>query len=265
MNTLQIGIYLDPLGLPLRKALQEAERLGVSGVQVNAVGALAPNSLSQTGRREFRHLLRTHNLELTAVGCPLRHGLDVAENQEERIDHVRQVMSLAFDLGPRIVVVEPGRLVDDDKDPRFRNLFEALLALSQYGDRTGTTLALETGLEPGDQVRKFLNRYDSGSLGVNLDPANLLMHGFDPYAAVKALAGKIIHAHAKDARQSGNSRVAQEVPLGHGDIDWFQLFGVLEEAEYRGWLTIERETGDNRLADVAAGVGFLRRFVGGGS
>jgi sugar phosphate isomerase/epimerase len=31
---------------------------------------------------------------------------------------------------------------------------------------------------------------------------------------------------------------------------------------YRGWLTIERETGETRAADVAAAVAFLRRFVG---
>jgi len=262
MNRLQIGIYLDPLGLPLRKALQEAERLGVSGVQVDAAGPLSPDSLSQTGRREFRHLLRAHNLELTALGCPLRRGLDSPENQEERIEHLRKVMQLSFDLGPRVVVIQPGRIFEDDKDPRFLLMREALLVLGHHGDRTGSTLALETGLESGEVLRSFLDRFDTGGLGVNLDPANLLLHGFDPYAAVKALAGKIVHAHAKDARQAGSSRVAQEVPLGHGDIDWFQFFGVLEEVEYRGWLTIERESGDNRLADVAAGVAFLRRFLG---
>jgi sugar phosphate isomerase/epimerase len=261
MNHLQIGIYLDPLGLPLRKALQEAERLGVPGVQVDAAGPLAPDALSQTGRREFRHLLRAHNLELTALGCPLRRGLDTPENQEGRIEHLRKVMNLSFDLGPRVVVIQPGRIVEDDKDPRFHLMSEALPALGHHGDRTGTTLALETGLEPGDVLRRFLDRFDTGGLGVNLDAANLLVHGFDPYAAVKALAGKIVHAHAKDARQAGSSRAAQEVPLGHGDIDWFQFFGALEEVEYRGWLTIERESGDNRLADVAAGVAFLRRFV----
>jgi sugar phosphate isomerase/epimerase len=264
MNCLQIGIDLDSLGLPLRKALEQAERLGVSGVQVDAAGPLVPDALSQTGRREFRHLLRAHNLELTAVGCPLRQSLNTPENQEGRINYVRKVMNLSFDLGPRVVVIEPGRIVDDDKDPRFHLLSEALLALGHHGDRTGATLALETGLEPGHVLRRFLDRFDTGGLGVNLDPANLLLHGFDPYASVKALAGKIVHARAKDARQAATSPVAQEVPLGHGDIDWFQFFGVLEEVEYRGWLTIERESGDNRLADVTAGVAFLRRFVGGG-
>lgn len=263
MNRLRIGIYLDSFGLPLRRALQEAERLGVSGVQVDAAGALAPDALSQTGRREFRHLLRAHNLELTALGCPLRHGLDVPENQQGRIDRVRKVLSLSFDLGPRVVVIQPGRIVEEEKDPRSVLLREALLALGQYGDRVGATLAVETGLEPGEVLRRFVDRLDTGSLGVNLDPANLLLHDFDPYASARALAGRIVHAHAKDARQAGSSRVAQEVPLGHGDIDWIQYLAVLEEVEYRGWLTIERESGDNRLADVAAGVGFLRRFLGG--
>ena len=52
------------------------------------------------------------------------------------------------------------------------------------------------------------------------------------------------------------------MPLGHGDIDWMHYLGVLEEIEYRGWLTVERESGDDRVADVAAGVAFLRRLVG---
>ena len=39
--------------------------------------------------------------------------------------------------------------------------------------------------------------------------------------------------------------------------------GVLEEIDYHGWLTLEREGGDSRVADVAGGVAFLRRLVGG--
>jgi sugar phosphate isomerase/epimerase len=52
------------------------------------------------------------------------------------------------------------------------------------------------------------------------------------------------------------------VPVGHGDIDWMTYLGTLEEVEYRGWLVVEREQGENRVADVEAGVAFLRRFVG---
>src|SRR6516225_5834249 len=115
MKRLTIGVRLESLGLPLRQALAEASRLAVAGVQVDAAGDLSPGKLSQTGRREFRHLLRSYNLELTALGCPLRHGLDCAENQQPRIEHVRQVLSLSFDLGPRRVIVEAGQ-VPDEKD-----------------------------------------------------------------------------------------------------------------------------------------------------
>jgi sugar phosphate isomerase/epimerase len=259
---MKLGIRLESLGLPLRRALLEAQRMGISGVQVDAVGDLAPKQLSQTGRREFRNLLRAYNLELTAVGCPMRRGLDVAENLEARIDHVRQTMSLSFDLGPRLAIVQAGRIPEEEAAPGRTLLRESLLALSQHGDRTGVVLALETGLESGDTLVKFLDTFDTGGLGVNFDPANLVMHGFDPYASVRALHRRVVHVHAKDARSASASRASAEVPLGHGDIEWMRLVSLLQEIEYRGWLTIERESGDRRVADVAEGVKFLRRLVG---
>jgi sugar phosphate isomerase/epimerase len=262
MARLKIGIRLESLGLTFRRGLQEAERLGVAGVQVDAVGDLSPNSLSQTGRRELRHLLRSHNLELSALGCPLRRGLDTPEGLEARIDHIRKVLTLSFELGPRIVIVQAGQIPEKPEDPRAARLTEALLALGHHGDRTGTILALETGLESGEALRDFLKRFDTGGLGVNFDPANLLMNGFNPYDSARALQGWIVHTHAKEARKAGPSRAAQEVPLGHGDLDWFQYLGVLEEIDYHGWLTLERETGDRRLADITEGVAFLRRLVG---
>jgi L-ribulose-5-phosphate 3-epimerase len=264
MKRVKIGIRLESLGLPLRRALDEAVRMGAGGVQVDAAGDLSPNKLSETGRREFRNLLRARNLELTALGCPLRRGLDVTEDQQPRIEHVRKVLSLSYDLGPRVVVVQAGQVPEDADSPRARVLRESLLALGSYGDRVGTVLALETGLESGAVLGEYLQRFDTGGLGANLDPANLLLHGFDPYESARALRGRIVHGHAKDARRASPSRAAQEVPLGHGDIDWMRYLEVLDEVEYRGWLTVERASGDNRLADVADGVAFLRRLAGSG-
>jgi sugar phosphate isomerase/epimerase len=97
---------------------------------------------------------------------------------------------------------------------------------------------------------------------VNYDPANLLMNGFEPLESLRALNRLVVHGHAHDARRSSASRAAQEVPAGHGDIDWMMLAAVLEEIEFHGYLTVERESGDNRLADVAGSVAFLRRIMG---
>lgn len=264
MTNLKIGIRLESLGLPLRKALQHVASLGVRGVQVDAAGELSPKKISETGRREFRHLLHAYNLELTAVGCPLRRGLDVSEDQQQRIEHVCNVMSLSFDLGPRRAIVQAGRVPEDPATPRAALLRDSLLALARHGDRMGTTLALETGLEAGTELAAYLGQFDTGSLGVNLDPANLLLNAFDIVESTRALQGKIIHVHARDASTARANALAQEVALGHGDIDWMQFLGVLEEVEYRGWIAIERESGDNRVADISSGVGFLRRLIGPG-
>src|SRR5262245_21733272 len=125
MKERKIGVRLESLGLPLRKALAEAARLAVPGVQIDAVGDLAADRLSQTGRREFRNLLRTHNLELTALGCPLRRGLDAAEDQQPRLEHVRKVLSLAYDLGPRVVVVQAGQVPEGAESDSARRMRES--------------------------------------------------------------------------------------------------------------------------------------------
>jgi sugar phosphate isomerase/epimerase len=259
---MKLGVTLESLGLPFRRGIAEARRLGLSGVQVDAIGELSPERLTDTGKRELKHLLRSHGLELTALGCPLRHGLDEPNNLQPRIDRIRAVMALSFEMGARITIVAAGKIPDAADDPRMPLMRESLLALGQYGDRIGTSLALETGLESGETLKACFDTLDTGGLGVNYDPANMLINGFDPIENLTPLRGRIAHTHAKDARKVAVSRSATEVPLGHGDIDWIAYFGTLSALEYRGWIVIEREGGINRVADVAAGVSFLKRLVG---
>jgi sugar phosphate isomerase/epimerase len=255
--SVKIGICLKSLGLSLRRGLEEVRRLGVGGVEVEAVGDLAPANLSHTGRREFRHLLKSHGLELTALACPLRHGLYMPANLQPRIETIQNVLALSYDLGPRIVIIQAGKIPDADGNPAADLLRESLQALGQFGDRVGATLALHTGMEAGERLRTLLDGIDAGSLAANFDPGNLLLGGFDVFGSAHALRERIVHVHARDARRTGRA----EVVLGHGDIDWLALLGLLEEIGYRGWLSLVRDTGQTRLADIAAGVSFLRRFT----
>lgn len=261
MTGIKIGICLKSLDLPIRRGMEEASRLAVGGVQIDATGDLAPDRLTDTGRREFRNLLRSYSLELTAVYCPLRHGLDTVENLDARLDHIRAVMKLAGDLGPRRVIIEAGQLPDDESETAI-TFVSALRDLAMYGDRHGVVLALETGLDPGERLAPYLRRFDSGSLAVNYDPGNLLVNGHDPVTSLSALGELVVHVHATDARRSGTSRAGRDVPLGAGDIDWMGMIGGLEGIEYRGWLVVERRSGTHARQEVADGVRFLRRFVG---
>ena len=248
--------------MPFRKALAEAQKLAVSGVELDAAGDFSPQNLSQTGRRELRHLLQSHSLELSALGCPMRRGLDIAENQERRIDYVREVLSLAFDLGPRLATVQAGRVPEKDDDPRATLLKEALTALGRHGDRVGSTLALETGLESGAVLKTCLDRIDSGSLGASFNPGNLLVNQHNPYESARSLAQRLVYGHATDARHASAGKGIREVPLGHGDIDWMQMLATLAEIDYHGWLIVDREPSPSSLGEVGAAVKFLRRLTG---
>ena len=258
MNT---GVVLESMGLPLRQGLPQAARLGVAGVQVDAAGELSPERLTETARRELKNLMRTFNQQLTALNCPLRHGLDVAENQQPRIDYVRSTLNLAFELGPRVVIAPCPNLPAENEVERARLLREALTAIGRHGDRVGSVLALEIGLDSPEAVRDYLATFDVGSLKVNYDPANLLVNGFDPVKGVIPLSRLVAHTHARDARKTTVSRGAQEVPLGSGDVDWLSYIASLTAIDYRGFLTIEREPGGNRLPEIERGVAFLRRMM----
>ena len=261
MKRFKLGIVLNTIGQPPRIALHEASRLGIAGVQIDSSGDLSPDVLTTTGRREFRTLLRSFELELAAIHCPLRRGLDSSEDQQRRIDHIHKVMQFAVDLGSRLVVVPLPRIPTDATVARAITLRETLLDLAAFGDRIGVQLALEVGLDSGETVRDYLGGFDTGGLAVTFDPANFLLNGFDPLTSLASLAGRIAYTQARDARTTTVSGGGKEVPVGAGDLEWMIYMATLEATDYRGFITVDREDGTTRFADVIAGVGFLRRFV----
>lgn len=272
MNQFKLGVVLESLGRPVRAGLAAAAKLGVQGVQVDAVGDLAADRLGATGRREFRTLLRSFDQELAAVNVPLRHGLDTFAHQQQRIDHVKQTMQLAYDLGAKKVVVPLPRLPKAEDKPaaeptpflffkepsKAEVLRESLLALGSHGDRIGVTVCLEAGIDSGEAVKTYLDGFESGSLRVTFDPANFLMHNHDPLANLMALSGRIAHVHARDARTGTASSGPQEVAVGAGEMEWMGLVAGLSATNYDGFVCVERTGAEG---DVAAGVSFLRRFI----
>lgn len=262
MPHIRIAVALESLNMPLRHAIDQAAALGVAGVQIDAVGDLFPDRLGDTGRRDFRNLLRSRGLEVSAVGCPLRHGLNVQENLEGRIAHVKKVLTLAYDLGPHVAVAYPGSLPAEPTDPLRLLLIHTLTDLGRHSDRIGTTLGLEIGAEPPKRWAECLQSITTGGLGISLDPATLLGYGHDPVASIAEVGALLRHVVARDRVPGRPDRGADEVVVGHGAIDWSAFLGALEEVGYRGWLTIRRGPAKDPVGDVRAAVTFLKRLVG---
>ena len=155
---------------------------------------------------------------------------------------------------------------------------EACGELSRYADSLDAHFAIETGPEVSEVLKGFLNSLGSRGVAVNLDPANLAMvTGDDPVQAVYNLKDYIVHTHAKDGikLRENNPEVVygiikdeiptgegfREVPLGEGSVPFDKYLAALEDIDYRGFLTIEREVGDNPAADITMAADFLRNIM----
>jgi sugar phosphate isomerase/epimerase len=160
---------------------------------------------------------------------------------------------------------------------------EACSELATYADSVGAHFAVETGPETSATLKAFLDTLGSKGVAVNLDPANLAMvTGDDAVEAVYNLKDYIVHTHAKDGvmlkkkveqalsigaeaaehealLKMGHSYL--ELPLGEGDVDFDIYLPALKATGFDGFLTIEREVGDNPEKDIAMAVDFLKAKV----
>jgi L-ribulose-5-phosphate 3-epimerase len=128
--------------------------------------------------------------------------------------------------------------------------------LADAAQAKGIALLLETGQETAQYLRSFLEELDHPALGVNFDPANMILYGKgDPIEAVRVLAPWIKHVHIKDAVASKTpGEWGTEVPWGDGEVDCMAFIQALEEIGYAGALAIEREAGDSRIDDIKLAV-----------
>jgi sugar phosphate isomerase/epimerase len=124
----------------------------------------------------------------------------------------------------------------------------------------GLKVALETGQEPATALLTFLEHLDRNDVGVNFDPANMLLYGSgDPISALKLLVPRVLQVHIKDAVSSPVAGDwGREVPAGSGQVDWNTFMEVLDTNGFGGNYVIEREAGESRIQDVRKAAAMIR-------
>lgn len=197
----------------------------------------------------------------------------------KKIEYLKRTIDLAQALNCNIVTTHIGRVPEDVTCERFHNMLEACREVGAYAATQGAMIAVETGPEPIPRLVDFLDRCPGG-IGVNYDPGNLVMVTKDDEVAGVYTAGKrIVHTHAKDGRCNffaGTEKVYgifaeggiealntvstyfTETPLGQGEVRWDAYLKALKEVGFGGYLTIEREVGENAGPDILLAVNFLK-------
>ena len=260
MPELRIGVQLATLRQPFKKALQTAGDLGVDGVEIDARNHLKPSELSQSGLRELRKMLNDRDLRVCAIGFRTRRGYNVPEGLDRRVEATKQAMKLAYELGTNVVVNQIGRIPDEPTGTDWEMLVEVLNDLGNYGQHVGAILAAETGSEDATTLANLVESLSPGCLGVNLDPANLIINGFSPSDSVRELGRHTVHVHANDAVRDLARGRGVETPIGRGSVDFPELIGALEEFEYRGYFSIERGNSNDPIGETAQAIQFLRNM-----
>jgi sugar phosphate isomerase/epimerase len=254
---LKIAVQLRSLPTTFKRAIDIARQLNVDAVELDARGEVN-TQLGATAIRQIRKLLDDRGLRVAAVEFRTRRGYEVEDQLHERIEATRAAMRLAYDLGASVVVNQVGRVPADDKSDAWRRLTEALSDLGAYGQRVGATLCAETGAEAGADLRRLLEALPKGALGVTFDPGNLIVNGFSASDAATELAGWVQHVHVNDAVRDLARGRGMAVEIGRGAVDFPALLGLLEEKQYRGYLSIERGAVDNPVLEISHAVQYLR-------
>lgn len=179
-------------------------------------------------------------------------GLVPDATWDENWRNIQVIAELAQRFDIRLVTFHAGFLPHDEQDPEFRKLLPRIVAVADLFASKGLQLAFETGQETADILRVFLERLARPNVGVNFDPANMILYDKgDPIEALKVLLPWLRQCHIKDAiRTKVPGTWGEEVPVGTGQVDWKAFFRVLQENNYKGFLAIEREAGTQRVTDI---------------
>lgn len=161
------------------------------------------------------------------------------------------------------VLFHAGFIPHDKNSSTFTKLTERISKISDLFAKHNVQILLETGQETAQDLLALLNSLNRDNLYVNFDPANMILYAKgDPIQAVKLLLPKLGQIHIKDAKHAIKSGTwGKEVAIGEGDVNWEEFFKALKEGNYQGNYIIEREAGDQRIADIKKAISFIQSKI----
>jgi len=246
---------------------------GITRVQL----ALDPLRETPSIWRDAGEVLRQHGVEMVSgmFGCvgedyatleSIRRTGGIAPDAtwEKNLENIRATARLAARMELGLVTFHAGFLPHDEADPDFAKMLGRLAVVASVFAEKNIALGLETGQETAPSLAVLLQKLGRTDVGVNFDPANMILYGRgDPVEAVGTLGPWIRQVHLKDATRAASPGAwGEEVRVGTGQVDWPGFFRALQEVHFSGNFVIEREAGTRRIADICAAREVFERLNG---
>ncbi len=191
-------------------------------------------------------------------------GVRLDETWPANLAHVEAVASLAADEGLDLVTFHGGFIPEDRADPERAKLLERLRIVAEIFANRQLRLGFETGQETAQTLVEALDDLGCPNVGVNFDPANMILYGKgDPIEALRLLGPHVMQIHVKDAVPTTTPGTwGTEVPVGEGAVDWQAFFEVALTIDPPVNFIIEREVGADPSADIPEARELIQTYVG---
>jgi L-ribulose-5-phosphate 3-epimerase len=274
LRDLEIGVMFwagrDPL-----QTIREVKALGVRAGQLGVPGDLPLEGAAQA----WKAALDQENFTVVTVFCSyigesyadIRTVQDTVgfippTTRQEREQRTKEVSDFAAVLSVKSIACHIGFVPENRTDPAYLDVLHMVRRICDHAARNGQTFALETGQEPAEILLTFLRDVERKNIGINFDPANMIMYGTgDPIQALGVLAPHVISVHCKDGvwpPRDVAGALGSERPLGAGEVGMQQFIDKLKQIGYTGVLNIEREIEDQeqKKTDMRNGVKLLEQL-----
>jgi sugar phosphate isomerase/epimerase len=201
-----------------------------------------------------------------------------------QIDRQKSAIDLTVKLGSRFCRTLSGQALPGlSRRDGVERTVDGLLRSLEYAERRDVVLCLENHYkdgtwrypefaQPEDIYLEILDRVDSPRLGVQYDPSNAIVGGYDPVRFLERVLPRVVTMHASDRSlapgatlddlkssdgATGYSDKLRHGEVGKGLIDYDAIFRLLAGAGYAGWISIE--DGMNGLDELRRSAEFLQK------
>lgn len=197
------------------------------------------------------------------VEGPLTLGVVPIAYRAERVAALKLWADFAARIGAPAIITHCGFIPENMTDPEYPAVVEAIREVAQYCADLGLEFWLETGQETPVVLLRTIERVGTGNLGLNFDPANLIMYGKgNPIDALDTVGDYVRNVHVKDGLYpiSGHN-LGEEVRPGLGKVQFAELVRKLLDRGFAGDWIIEREIhGEQQEKDIRQTMADLKRW-----
>lgn len=208
---------------------------------------------SNEGNKKIQKLAEENNLLLYSIcnDYVIKHSL-LLDN-----DAIRQTINLIR----RASVLGISKLILPlfEKSQISINQFsiwkKILCDIAIEAEKNNILLCIETDLS-GSYLLDFLSEINHSAIACTFDTGNSIALGHDIYSDILLLKEHIQHVHLKDKNNNN-----QNVFLGTGNVNFYQVLRLLHSVHYQGCYTFETCRGAHPLETAKYNISFIQFFM----